>query len=193
MDAPRGLGWFPETILGIIGALIAFMAVSVISLTAPYFVTAAVLGGVLCAGFVLVMKRHVPFGVCALVVAVASIVALGPELWTMRDTDRSLARFEEEVCSQPLPEGVVIESCEGVLAHTSNGNQCDYQVQMVVHADGVDTDYLERFFDTLRVPHVSGEGRPAEDRYFAVLPAENGKVSALFTAIPGFVEDWRCQ
>lgn len=192
-DAPRGLGWVAETIFGVVGAFVTFMAIFFISLAVPYFITAAVLGGVLCAGFVLVFRRRLPFGICALVVALTGIFGLGPELSTMRDTDRSLARFEQEVCSQTLPDGVAIESCKGVLGRTSMGNQCDYQVRMVVHAVGVDTADLESFFDTFEVPHVSGEGRPGQDRYFEILRSQNGGVSAQFTAVPGFVDDWRCQ
>ena len=193
--APRSrsaLHWVLKTLIGIAVVFVGLVAVFILSLVVNALLLSLLLLSALVGGIILAVKRHILLGLSLVTVAIMSAVFGGSEIAKMWRTDRTLNGFADKICSQPLPKDVTTESCEGKLAHTSNGNWCDYQVQMVV-SSSTSADELEDAVYSLRIPHVSGAGAPGEDRFFEVLSSEGDETRALFTAVPGFIDDWRCQ
>lgn len=177
-------------IVGIAVMFPAFAAILVLSFLGWAW-SAAVAVAVVAGGFVL-RRTLRSVGTAVMVAGLAAALVMSPAWWEMRQTDLVLNRLTYEVCSEQLPEDVSRRSCEGRLAHESNGNWCDYQVSMLVSSP-TDPEELKRFFDSMSLPRVRGSGAPSQDRYFEVLDADEGSTTARFTAIPGFVNDWRCQ
>lgn len=137
------------------------------------------------AGIAIRWKLRSNVGTILLVAAVAAAAVLWGTWGEMIETDRAVARLEEEACSDPLPEETTLVSCEGQL-YRGNGAECPYGVDLVVSSPLGPADLHERL-TTLRFLHDTAARRPT----FEVLETGTRTVMQL-SAVAGTVREWRC-